>query len=230
MQALGILCLENLEQGEGPVGSILNPDTFSIPTIPKVVPGAWVENLLSADDPELAESYVETARRLVAEGATAITTNCGFSIAYQEQITAAVSVPVATSSLMLMPELLEALDPGSKLGVVVYRASQFTNRHFRWAHVDPDDPRIVLVGLDKAQGLANVDEPEFVLDYALLEEEVVATISDTLSHHAEISSLLFECTALPPFSNRVKREFGLPVTDWVTFVSSLIGSGSQTGN
>ena len=49
---------------------------------------------------------------LVALGAEAITTNCGFLSLFQAELAAAVRVPVATSSLMQVPWVQATLPPG----------------------------------------------------------------------------------------------------------------------
>src|SRR4051794_19347477 len=99
---LGVLQLENK-----PVmflGSLGNPKTFSFPTLYRTVAGAWASNVVPGD-PAMEAAFVSAAKELVAEGAAAITTNCGFTLRYQRAMAEAVPVPVATSSLLLLPFL-----------------------------------------------------------------------------------------------------------------------------
>ena len=56
----------------------------------------------------LLDDFVAAARRLESEGALAITTSCGFLVLFQRELQDAVSVPLVTSSLVLLPELLAA--------------------------------------------------------------------------------------------------------------------------
>ncbi|TIW21427.1 MAG: hypothetical protein E5V81_12595, partial [Mesorhizobium sp.] len=88
------------------------------PVICEKVPGAWWRALLD-DDPDLYCAYAEAARRLVDCGATAISSDCGYTARYQEAIAAAVKVPVSTGSLLLAPTVIRHLPPRAKLGVVV---------------------------------------------------------------------------------------------------------------
>jgi hypothetical protein len=51
-------------------------------------------------------------RRLVDEGADAISTSCGFLVLFQQALRTRSPVPVWTSSLLLLPSLQAALPNG----------------------------------------------------------------------------------------------------------------------
>ena len=61
-----------------------------------------------------------------------------------------------------------------------------------------------------------------------LRRDVQGAVSTLLSDNPGIGAIVFECTNLPPFSEEVSREFGLPVYDIITlgrwFYSGLIQS------
>ena len=95
-----------------PPGDIGHPDSFPVPTRRLVVGGATAATVVR-DGAGLAASgllddFVAAARRLEREGALAITTSCGFLVLFQRELQDAVSVPLVTSSLVLLPELLAA--------------------------------------------------------------------------------------------------------------------------
>jgi Asp/Glu/hydantoin racemase len=48
---------------------------------------------------------LDEAHKLIAQGATAITTSCGFLSPLQDELQAALPVPVITSALWLLPRL-----------------------------------------------------------------------------------------------------------------------------
>jgi hypothetical protein len=48
----------------------------------------------------------------------AITTSCGFLVKFQRELAAAVSVPVFTSSLLLVPFVHRLLAPGRRIGIL----------------------------------------------------------------------------------------------------------------
>ena len=62
----------------------------------------------------LLPSFIEGARFLEREGVRAITTNCGFLARFQGEMAAAVSVPVFTSSLLMVPLVHRMLPPGAR--------------------------------------------------------------------------------------------------------------------
>jgi Asp/Glu/hydantoin racemase len=53
----------------------------------------------------LKATILEEAHKLIAQGATAITTSCGFLSPLQDELQAALPVPVITSALWLLPRL-----------------------------------------------------------------------------------------------------------------------------
>jgi hypothetical protein len=61
-----------------------------------------------------------------------------------------------------------------------------------------------------------------------LRRDVRGAVRTLLSGNPGIGAIVFECTNLPPFSEEVSREFGLPVYDIITlgrwFYSGLIQS------
>ena len=71
----------------------------------------------------------------------AITTNCGFLVKLQGQLAAAVSVPVFTSSLLLVPLVHRMLPPGRRVGAPTVDASALTAEHLIGAGIGSDLPR-----------------------------------------------------------------------------------------
>ena len=80
------------------------------------------------------------ARALEREGVRAITTNCGFLAMYQTDMAAAVSIPVFTSSLMLVPLVYRMLPPGKVVGIMTVDASSLRPDHFAGAGITGTSP------------------------------------------------------------------------------------------
>src|SRR5499427_4581255 len=78
----------------------------------RVVAGASPQRVVRERAAGLLDAFIAAARELVAVGADGITTNCGFLSLYQKELAAAVSVPVATSSLMQVPMIQITLPRG----------------------------------------------------------------------------------------------------------------------
>ncbi|MCP3441182.1 hypothetical protein [Bradyrhizobium sp. CCGUVB14] len=158
--SLGILHLERgVPVGAAPPkpaapGAVLNPATFDFPVIVETVEGAWVENVVRGD-PTLEPAFIAAARRLVERGAAAISSTCGFSIRHQPAVAASVQVPVAMSSLLLLPMLLRQLPPKAKIAVLTYDAVHFGDDLFGFD--DPVERARVVVGASKvaSSGMTN---------------------------------------------------------------------------
>jgi hypothetical protein len=123
------------------------PGNVSMPEVPvrcRVVEGCTVDRLIVEGDSELEKPMVAAARKLVDDGARAITGNCGFMIRHQAAVSDAVDVPVLLSSLLFAPLLLAWMGGRSKLGIVTASGASLTQELLDQAGVT--DPGRVVVG------------------------------------------------------------------------------------
>ena len=111
---LGVLMLDT--RFPRPLGDIGHPDSFGIPVRQEVVSGAWPDKVVASAAALRASGLLNTfcahAIALEREGAKAITTSCGFLVLLQRELQDAVAIPVVTSSLLQLPELLDAAVAG----------------------------------------------------------------------------------------------------------------------
>ena len=56
------------------------------------------------------------------------------------------------------------------------------------------------------------------LDSDLIEQEVIAEAQDMLKTHPDLSSIVLECSLLPPYAKAVQDAVGLPVFDFITMI------------
>jgi hypothetical protein len=210
---------------ERPVGDVGNAASWPFPVLYKRISGATARKVVSGQDDDLLDAFVAAGQELVAEGAFALTTSCGFLALRQSQLSARLAVPVATSSLLQIPSLLATLPKGKTVGVITYDRASLTERHFHEVGVHEEPP---IAGLPKDGAFHGLIEGGMAYDAKALAEELSATVEGLLSHHAEIGALLFECTNLPPFSARISQRFGLPVFDILTLGKWLHSSQLET--
>ena len=166
----------------------------------------------------LLEAFVEGARALEREGVGAITTNCGFLVKFQRELAAAVSVPVFTSSLLLVPLVHRMLAPGRRVGVLTVNAASLTGEHLEGAGIGRDIP-LAIAGLEGEKEFTRVllgDELE--LDVDLAREEHLRVARRLLAEHPDVGAIVLECTNMPPYAADIQRETGLPVFDVVSLV------------
>jgi len=204
-------------------GAIGNATTFPFPVLQKVVKGATGGRVVREPSQEIISSYIEAARELEAQGARAITTSCGFTAMFQQELAEAVDVPVFASSLLLVPLISRMLKKKERVGIVTADARSITPRHYEGVGIDPD--RVILGGMEGCPEFEEVvfhDKHE--LDVGRMEAEVVGVATRLVTEHPEVRALLLECSLLPPFSKAVQQATQLPVFDFTTLVTMVHSS------
>lgn len=204
------------------VGDIGNPASYAEPVLFEVVRGATVDKVVPAKAPPLIDDFVAAGERLIARGATAITTGCGFLVLNQQNLSGRLPVPVATSALLLIPTLMKLLPPNKRLGVLTFSARDLTPAHFVAAGAPADTP-VEGVAQDGVFQSAIYEKP-CADSVAAREAEVVAAARRLIARHSDIGALLFECTNFPPHRAAVAAAIKLPIYDVFTLIDVLRAS------
>jgi hypothetical protein len=184
---LGILMLET--RFPRPRGDVGHPASWRLPVRYAVVPGASPRRVVHQSDAALIGPFVEAGRALVAQGAVALTTSCGFLVRFQPQLQAALPVPVWTSALLQLPALDHA-------GVVTVDAGALDAACLAAAGARPDTP---VEGLESGGSLQRTlleDRPE--LDVEAAASQTVQAAQRLVEHHPQVRDIVLECTNLPP--------------------------------
>lgn len=205
-------------------GDMGNAATFPFPVRYHRVSGAAPDLVVRRGAEGLLPAFVAGARELEREGVGAVTTNCGFLVKYQQELAAAVSVPVFTSSLLLVPLVHLLLPPGRRVGIMTVNAATLGAEHLRGAGIGDDIP-IAVAGMETEKEFTRVllgDELE--LDVDLAREEHVRVARRLVSEHPDLGAIVLECTNMPPYAADVQRETGLPVFDIVSLVTLVHGA------
>lgn len=212
MKTLGVLMLDTrFPRVPGDIG---NPATFDFPVRYEVVRGASPQRVVRERDPALLQPFVQAGHALVSAGASAVTTSCGFLVLFQSELQAALSVPVWTSSLLLLKDLRHA-------GVVTVDGAAFGVDHLRAAGADPDTP---VEGLSPGCGFQQTllqDRPGLDTHDALL--QVVGAAQRLLARHPTLTDIVLECTNMPPYADAVRRATGVRVHDITTLIAQRFG-------
>jgi Asp/Glu/hydantoin racemase len=213
---LGILMLEaKFPRIPGDMG---NATTWPFPVLYRVVTGASPEKVVLKGAEGLLPDFIAAARDLVRLGAEAITTNCGFLSLFQQELAAAVNVPVATSALMQVPWVQATLPPGKRVGIVTVSKATLTPRHLEAANVPLDTP---IAGTENGKEffrvLINAESNDMDIDQA--ERDVVEAGVNLAKAHPEIGALVLECTNMPPYAAALRAATGLPVYDIYSMIA-----------
>jgi Asp/Glu/hydantoin racemase len=205
-------------------GDMGHAATFPFPVRYHRVEGAAPDLVVRRGAEGLLPAFIAGARQLESEGVGAITTNCGFLVKFQAQLAASVSVPVFTSTLLLVPLVHRMLRPGRRVGLMTVNAATLTAEHLRGAGIGEDVP-LAVVGMEGEKEFTRVllgDELE--LDVDLAREEHVRVARRLVADHPDVGAIVLECTNMPPYAADIQRATGLPVFDIVSLVTLMHGA------
>lgn len=192
-----------------PPGDAGQPASWRMPVRLAVVAGASPRRVVRESDASLIGPFVEAGRALVAQGAVALTTSCGFLVRFQHELQAALPVPVWSSALLQLPELEGA-------GVVTVDAGALDPACLAAAGAPADTP---VEGLEPGCSLQRTlleDRPELDLDAA--RRQTVEAALRLVARHPSVRRIVLECTNLPPYAEAVHRATGRPVHHLMSFV------------
>ena len=215
---LGILMLEaRFARIPGDMG---NATTWPFPVLYRVVRGASPEKVVLHGAAGLLDDFLAAAADLVAQGAEAITTNCGFLSIFQKEIAAHVKVPVATSSLMQYGWVQSLLPPGKRVGIITVSKGSLTPAHLEAAGIPLDVP---VVGTEGGREFFRVliKAEKDDLDVGLAEADILDAGRALVAAYPDVGAILLECTNMPPYAAALRAALGLPVYDIYSLVTWL---------
>jgi Asp/Glu/hydantoin racemase len=214
---IGILMLEaRFPRIPGDMGNAL---TWPFPVLYHVVPGASPDLVVRRHAEGMLEPFIQAGRALIRQGAEAITTNCGFLALSQAELSEALAVPVATSSLMQVPMVQTLLPPGRRVGVLTVSAASLTAEHLAKAGCPADTPVVGTEGGTEFSRVLLENEP--ALDIEAARADLVAAGRQMVERHREVGAIVLECTNMPPYARDVREATGLPVFSMVDHVCWL---------
>lgn len=206
-----------------PPGYLVNPATFDFPVIWETVEGAWVDRVFRGD-PALEPALIAAAKRLVERGAIAISSSCGFFVRYQSAVAASVNVPVATSSLLLLPTLLRQVPSPAKVAVLLADSTSLTEDMVGINNPE-ERARVVIGGVEGGTLVRNeLRRPPSPTELSDIEADVVACVARLRDAYPDIAAILFECTVFPCVAPSIRRMIGLPLYDVTTLCRMTMGS------
>ncbi|MEP6739400.1 MAG: aspartate/glutamate racemase family protein [Caldimonas sp.] len=220
---LGVLMLDT--RFPRVVGDIGNPASFAFAVRYGTVRGASPQRVVVERDASLLAPFLAAGEALVDEGATALTTSCGFLVLFQRALAAALPVPVWTSSLLLVAEVNAALGPGRTAGVVTVDAASLSADHLIAAGAPTDTP---VEGL--APGCAfrrTLLENRAELDVESARDATVDAAIRLVARRPDVAAIVLECTNMPPYAAAVGAATGRPVHDITTLLAARFGAASR---
>ena len=216
---IGVLCLDS--RFPKPPGHIKNPSGLSFPVLYETVKGATVAKLINRPSADFIAPFLDAAVRLEADGVRAITGSCGFLALFQQELSAAVSVPVFASSLIQVPLAHAMLPPGRKVGVLTADARNLTDRHF--SAVGAAAVPVAVGGMENSTEFREVilEARRDDMDIGKLGAEIVDVAVRLVADNEDIGALVLECTDMPPYAAEIQERLRLPVFDLTTLATMV---------
>ncbi|WP_454854717.1 aspartate/glutamate racemase family protein [Rhizobium binxianense] len=212
--SVGILMLE--AQFPRIPGDMGNATTWPFPVHYKVVRSATPERVVRQGAFGLLDTFIAAARELVADGVDGVTTNCGFLSLFQEELAAALPVPVATSSLMQVAMVNRLLAPGKRAGILTISGSTLTPAHLEKAGVPDGTPLGTTEG--GREFTRAILGNEFELDIAAARLDNIDAAMELKAKNPDLGAIVLECTNMVPYAADIREATGLPTFSIETFV------------
>jgi hypothetical protein len=210
-QEIGILMLDTIfPRIPGDIG---NANSYNFPVRYKVVKGAEPDKIMGDEpDLDLLQLFIQAAQELEREGVKAITTSCGFLAPFQKQIADAISIPVFTSALILVPLIRAMLNKGKKIAIFTERAHHLNERHFNGVGWSAKDIPVIIKGMKENAVFPSVfigNSPE--LESEILRREMEEMARELMADHPDTGAIVLECTNMGPFSANIQATARVPV-------------------
>jgi len=224
---LGILMLAG-KMADVP-GCMACERTFPYPVVRHVVRGSRTP-LSAVEARAMLPLYVEAARELERQGVAAITANCGLIALLQEELAAAVRVPVVTSALLMVPDLHRMLG-GRRIGILTFFAEAISECNFNASGWSGEEIPVAVGGVGKCESwLTFLRTKEVPPDLrARLTADLLALVRQMLAEHPDIGAFVSECTMLPACLQPVREAVGLPVYDILTQLDLAMSGSFRPG-
>ena len=197
-------------------GDIGNAATWPFPVHYKVIPAATPDNVVRGDASPLLGAFIDAGRELLELGCDGIATNCGFLVPFQTEMSCALGVPVASSSLLQAPLIRMSLPADQTLGILTISSETLTTAHLDAAGIPHNTP----VGGTGAGShfttrvLGDADE----IDFDQARADNVTAALRLVHDNPNIGAILLECTNMVPYAADIRRATGRPVFSIYTYL------------
>ncbi|MGN6765584.1 MAG: aspartate/glutamate racemase family protein [Rhizobiaceae bacterium] len=200
-------------------GDVANALTWRFPVQYHVVTGVRPQDVIEGAPEKILPAFYDAIDRLTELGVDGIATSCGFLAMVHPQLRAYSGLPIASSSLMQIPLVLQTLPADKTVGVIVSDRKAITDNHF----INVGAPVGLPLGELAFDGpiRANMRNNASQVSYAAQERDALETVERMLAETPSIGALVSECANLPPYSQAIERTLGVPVYDVVSLVEWL---------
>jgi len=198
-------------------GDVANASTYGFPVHYEILEDITVERILRAD-PALLDLVIEGGKELQKHGVRAIVGACGYFGNYQKEVAAILDIPVFLSSLLQAPIIKRGLKPDQKVGIMCGHAESLTPKLLSQCGVG-DLADVVIAGAQDLPEFQNILQGTGSFNGYRLQQELAGLAKQFVSDNPDISAILLECSAFPPFAWAIQNAVKLPVFDFTTLIN-----------
>jgi hypothetical protein len=205
-------------------GNMGNASTFDFPMLYRELNADSIFDVMAEEPTEnFADATVEAAQWLELQGVRAIMGNCGFFGTYQKAVQARIDTPFFSSSLMLLPMMVQSMPRSKKVGVItangpILKAVPAVEN----CGLSAEDKanRVVIMGCeDGAEFSGAIMANTGRYNPAEVEGEIVSVATRMVQEHKDNGAILLECTELSPHAVAVQNAVRMPVWDYTTLTN-----------
>ena len=206
-------------------GDVANASTYDYPVRLKVIEGlyetptSWNKSLSVPAD---IQRIVDTVKSLEDDGVRAVVTACGFFSVVQEILADSVDIPVFTTPLLMVPQIVRLI--GSDRSVCIITASErlLVSDYLTAAGIELDMP-VNIVGMEPSAEFyaTHMGGTRTTWDVDLQRRELVEIVQNAVVRFPNIGAILLECSQLPTFSADIQDVVNLPVFDYIGFIDMI---------
>ncbi|HWR39074.1 MAG TPA: aspartate/glutamate racemase family protein [Patescibacteria group bacterium] len=221
---LGIILLNDAYPGFP--GDVRNASAFSYPVQYEIAEGVTNKTLVYDKNPDQCRAAViAAAKKLERMGCRAIAAECGYFAFFQQDVAAAVDIPVFMSSLLQVPFIQQVISPQKKVGIICAQKQFLSEAHLQNVGIRPGS-NYIIAGAQDEYGCSEFDNlwnpqkrpecPEAYYDKA--QQQMVHMAKAVVEKHPEIGAIMLECTGMQPFARAIQQQVELPVFSWGTLL------------
>lgn len=208
------------------IGDIGNARTFSMPVRYQIVDVDPLNMTAKNADSRLLAPFIQAAQEMEAEGCKAIATSCGFLAGFQRQLADAVTIPVFTSPLLLVPMIYTALSRDRSIGILTEYAQGMTELYFNQAGWSSRNIPVHVSGLSPDSAFSQLvigDHPEG--SWEQMSECIREMTLRHMEQYPDTGAIILECANYAPFTSMIQRISQVPVfgiNQLLEYISSCV--------
>ena len=212
-------------------GDVANASTYDYPVRLKVIEGLfdtptpWDKTRAVPAD---IQKIIDTVKSLEDDGVRAVVTACGFFSVVQEILADAVHIPVFTSPLMMVPQIVRMIRSDSSVCIITASECLLVSDYLTAVGIASDMP-VHIVGMEASTEFyaTHMGGTRTTLDVDLQRRELVEIARNAVIQFPDIGALLLECSQLPTFAADIQDVVNLPVFDYIGFIDMIYCSVVQ---